>query len=145
MDASEDTCVWLDFVAINQHEGFAQNKADVQAFEDCLKQCTGGTLVVVDHKRCNPATRGWCLYEWDHTLLHHGPDGLHMRGMQPEELDSIVSSIDVNKAECVWPSDLELIRDNILKHHHSFSAFDTRLKLHLMLDPLSYKVGLAWG
>ncbi len=61
--ASDDTCVWLDFVAINQHEEFAQSNEDVLAFEACLKHCRGGTIVVVDQQRCNPATRGWCLYE----------------------------------------------------------------------------------
>jgi hypothetical protein len=62
-DAGDSVCVWLDFCAINQHDEFAQNKEDVNSFEACLKQCKGGTLVVVDVLRCNPATRGWCLYE----------------------------------------------------------------------------------
>lgn len=42
--------MWLDFVAINQHEDFAQTQEDVAALEWCLKQCTGGTLVVVDQQ-----------------------------------------------------------------------------------------------
>ena len=79
--ASEDTRVWIDCVAINQHgdTNVAQNKADVSAFEDVLQLCGGGTIVVVDMASgTNPASRGWCLYEWDHTLHFHGPDGLHM-------------------------------------------------------------------
>ena len=79
--ASEDTRVWIDCVAINQHDktNAAQNKADVSAFEDVLQLCGGGTIVVVDMASgTNPASRGWCLYEWDHTLHYHGPDGLHM-------------------------------------------------------------------
>ena len=78
--ASEETRVWIDCVAINQHgdTNAAQNKADVTAFSVVLEQCTGGTIVVVDMVRCNPATRSWCIYEWDHTLLYHGTDGLHM-------------------------------------------------------------------
>ncbi len=141
--ASDDTCVWLDFVAINQHEEFAQSSEDVMAFEACLKQCRGGTIVVVDQQRCNPATRGWCLFEWDHTLLHHGPDGLHMRGLETKDLDLIVDSIDVERTECVRAEDREMILGNIIRHHHSFAAFDVRLKLQLMLDPLSYKVCLG--
>ncbi len=63
IDASDETAVWLDFVAINQHDG-AENREDVRAFVQVIKQCKDGTLVVVDQQRCNPATRGWCLYEW---------------------------------------------------------------------------------
>ena len=79
--ASEDTRVWIDCIAINQHgdTNGAQNKADVSAFEDVLQLCGGGTIVVVDMgSGTNPASRGWCLYEWDYTLHYHGPDGLHM-------------------------------------------------------------------
>ena len=51
-------------VAINQHgdTNAAQNKADVRAFTSVLKQCSAGTIVVVDMARCNPATRSWCIY-----------------------------------------------------------------------------------
>jgi hypothetical protein len=78
--ASDNTCVWIDFVAINQHcaRNPEQNKADVAAFVDLLKACQGGTLVVIYMEKCNTATRGWCLFEWDHTLHLHGQDGLHM-------------------------------------------------------------------
>jgi hypothetical protein len=39
--ASDNTCVWIDFVAINQHRAGnpQQNKADVAAFVDVLKAC----------------------------------------------------------------------------------------------------------
>ncbi len=75
-------------------------------------------------------------------MLHHGPDGLHMHGLQPEDLDLIVDSINVEKTECVRAEDREMILGNIIRHHHSYAAFDVRLKLQLMLDPLSYKVGV---
>jgi hypothetical protein len=80
--ASDSTCVWIDFLAINQHSAGnpEQNKADVAAFEDVLKICEGGTLVVIDMEKCNTASRAWCLFEWDHTLHLHGQDGLHMHG-----------------------------------------------------------------
>ena len=29
-------------------------------------------------EKTNPATRAWCLYEWDHTLHYFNSDGLHM-------------------------------------------------------------------
>jgi hypothetical protein len=140
-DAADDICVWLDFVAINQHP-IAQNKEDVDSFAACLKACSGGTLVVVDHESCNPAKRGWCLFEWDFTLVFHGPDGLHMRGMRLEDMDIIVRCIKVEDAQCQCPEDLKMILGNILQHHHSFDAFDMQLKLQLVLDPLSYKVDI---
>jgi hypothetical protein len=44
-------------------DGSAQNKADVSAFEHVLKQCSGGTIVVVDiGSGTSPCTRAWCLY-----------------------------------------------------------------------------------
>ena len=40
-----------------------QNKADVSAFEYVLKQCRGGTIVVVDMgSGTSPCSRAWCLY-----------------------------------------------------------------------------------
>jgi hypothetical protein len=86
-------------------------------------------------------TLPWCL-RWDHTLLHHGPDGMHMRGMRSEDMDAIVPQITVENATCIKPENMEMIKGKILEHHHSYEAFDTRLKLHLMLDPLSYSVDM---
>ncbi|GAX78217.1 hypothetical protein CEUSTIGMA_g5659.t1 [Chlamydomonas eustigma] len=143
--ASEDTQVWIDFVAVNQHgeTNASQNRDDVSAFEDVLQLCHSGTIVVVDvASGCNPASRAWCLYEWDHTLLYHGPDGLHMQGMTTAELDKVVKGIDVDKAGCQYPDDTKMILENIRKHHGSTSSFNAALKLQLMLNPLSYKVDL---
>lgn len=74
--------VWVDCIAVNQHGG-SQNHSDTtsEAFESVVRACTGGTIVVVDmseSRDSNPAKRGWCIFEWDHTLLIHGHDGLHM-------------------------------------------------------------------
>ncbi|GAX72581.1 hypothetical protein CEUSTIGMA_g37.t1 [Chlamydomonas eustigma] len=144
MSASDTTCVWIDCVAINQHSDTnkAQNQADVAAFENVLKVCTGGTIVVIDMPRCNPATRSWCMYEWDHTLHYHGPDGLHMQGLESEHLAQIVEQIDVEMSQCWMPSDREMILQNIRTHHGSTSHFNDALRLQLMLKPLSYKVDL---
>ncbi len=51
--------IWIDFVAVNQHIETCpqQNQEDVMAFEQTLHGCKGGTIVVVDMQRCNPATR----------------------------------------------------------------------------------------
>ena len=68
-DADDSTRVWVDCFAVNQHgddavgHGHQQNKEDVGAFEDVVVASEGGTMVVVDI-RFNPATRGWCIYEW---------------------------------------------------------------------------------
>ena len=61
------------------------NAADVASFEATIQQCRGGTIVVVDGDMCNPGTRGWCLYEWDKTVLYYGLEGLFMAGMSPED------------------------------------------------------------
>ena len=141
-DAPDGTCVWIDVLAINQHKYTRPevNKADVAAFEHTLKICTAGTIVVFDKPTCNPATRGWCLFEWDHTVLFHGLDGLHLVGMSAEDRSSIVREIDVESAECYDPADKAMIMKKITEHHGSPAAFNAALKLQLLLSPLSYKV-----
>ena len=64
-EASRGTRVWIDCVAVNQHQDTNpdQNKEDVAAFEDVIKTTKAGTIVVVDSERCSPASRVWCLYE----------------------------------------------------------------------------------
>jgi len=61
------TFVWMDMWAVNQHrhteEARKQNLADVQAFDQVIEVCKAGTVVVVDAKRGNPASRLWCNYE----------------------------------------------------------------------------------
>ena len=91
-DASENTIVWLDCIGVNQHEdtNLAENKADVEAFEEVIKTSKGGTIVVVDFERCNPATRAWCLYEWDHSLHHHGQSGLNFVNIGKSQLASMI-------------------------------------------------------
>ena len=68
--ASEDTVIWLDFIALNQweeglgtEESERQAQIDQDAFKSVLRTCHEGTLVVADMARCNPASRVWCLYE----------------------------------------------------------------------------------
>jgi hypothetical protein len=62
-NASDDTLVWIDCFAVQQHRETMpdENAADVACFEDTIKQCNGGIIVVVDMAIINPALRGWCL------------------------------------------------------------------------------------
>ena len=70
---SSDTKFWLDVIAVNQHvdTNRTENETDVEAFEDVLKACSGGTLVVLDRsnlamwERYNPFKRIWCLSEFN--------------------------------------------------------------------------------
>ena len=81
-------------------------------------------------------------YDWDHTLLHHGRDGLHMTGMTSQDLGAIVKKINVDEAECWSEGDKAMILGKIREHHGSSDAFNAKLRLQLMLDPVSYKVDL---
>ena len=73
-----------------------------------------------------------CLYEWDHTLHFHGPDGLHMQvsvegarildlgqskcltasmqGMDTDALTAIVDRVDVMKAKCFKKEDHTMMK-----------------------------------
>jgi len=142
--ASHGTCVWIDCVAVNQHRDDRPevNMADVASFEDTIKVCTGGTIVVADVARCNPASRGWCVHEWDRTTFYHGSDGLIMAGMSSDDRKAIIAQVDVKKAECFDPDDLEMILSNLRANHGSAAAFDRAVKLQLLFNPLSYRVDL---
>ena len=142
--ASDDTAVWIDVIAVNQHRDLraAENSADVAAFSQVVEFCKAGTLVIVDMQRMNPAKRAWCLYEWDHTLRCHGPDGLHFHGLSLEDRSTIVGDIDIEKAECLHPGDKKMITRGVIEHHQSTTAFDNTLKLQLLLSPVSHKVDL---
>jgi hypothetical protein len=149
-DASEtNTFVWIDQFAVNQHrhtdQAKAQNEADVGAFKSVVQICSAGTIVVVDAKRCNPASRCWCVYEWAWTLIFHGPDGLHMVGMSPDDLQLIIDGIDVEAARCFDPdgSIKKMILGDVLQQSGTYQRFNNGLKLQLMLSPLSLKVDLG--
>ncbi|GFR41512.1 hypothetical protein Agub_g2207, partial [Astrephomene gubernaculifera] len=138
--ASEDTRVWVDIAAVNQHPTPFQ-QADVAAFKAVVRASSGGTLVVLDLTRCNPATRAWCVYEWAATLGAHGPDGLHM-AISAADRATLVSSLDVEAAECFVAADKEAILADVVAQHGSTAAFNDMLKLQLLLQPLSYRVDL---
>ncbi|GIL63108.1 hypothetical protein Vafri_17234 [Volvox africanus] len=139
--ADDGTRVWLDVLAVCQHESNPAHRTDIAAFADVVAACSGGTLVVMDLTRCNPATRAWCVFEWAHTLAAHGPDGLHM-ALAPLERAAVFADLDVERAECFRPADKEMIMTEVRRQHGSPEAFNAKLKLQLLLEPLSYSVDL---
>ena len=48
--------------------------------------------------------------------------------------------IQVEKADCEQDNDRKMILGNIERHHGSTSAFNSALKLQLLMKPLSYRV-----
>ncbi|KAK3262265.1 hypothetical protein CYMTET_28862, partial [Cymbomonas tetramitiformis] len=137
--ASDETRVWVDVFAVNQHRDalHQQNRQDVMAFEDVVEHCVG-TIVVVDIARMNPAMRAWCVYEWDATIWHHGIDGLQML-MSEEDRVEIVGSIDIEEAQCYHPADKTMILQRVREHHGDAATFNHMLKNNLLLTPLSYR------
>ena len=85
-----------------------------------------GLRLVVDLERCSPATRAWCLYEWDHTVFLHGLDALNLTGMSAEDRGAIVKSIDIGQSECEDPSDKVMILQNIIDHYGSLDKERTQ-------------------
>ncbi len=63
-----------------------------------------------------------------------------MTGLDSSQLQVIVNDIDVDKAECVVPTDKDMIIDNIQRHHGSTNVFNGALKQQLLLKPVSLKV-----
>ena len=58
------------------------------------------------------------------------------------ERKELIEKIDVANAECFMPKDKAMILEKVKSHHGSYEAFDKKLKLHLLLEPLSYKVDI---
>ena len=54
----------------------------------------------------------------------------------------MVQTIDVANAQAFDPQDKRKILEGVVHHHGSASAFDTSLKLQLLMDPTSYNVDL---
>lgn len=56
--------------------------------------------------------------------------------------DTVYSTLDVNTAECQFPADKDFIMGEVVKHHGSADMFNRKLRLQLLLEPLSYSVDL---
>jgi hypothetical protein len=137
--ASDDTCVWLDFVVLNQ---FARG-VDVDLLDSRIRACSGGTIVAMVLEPCHPAEGAWCMLEWDRTLACHGYEGLHVVVQRrPAQRAQLLSKIDVANAQCSSDEDKAAIMRKVEQQHGSAQAFDAALKLQLLLEPLSCKVDL---
>lgn len=55
----------------------------MSAFEHVVRACDGGTLVVIDMKRCNPASRAW--WDWGRGGGARGREG-GREGTRGEEI-----------------------------------------------------------
>ncbi|GIM15944.1 hypothetical protein Vretimale_18603, partial [Volvox reticuliferus] len=134
--------VWIDMLAVNQHEGTEERRLDLAAVQDVVRACSGGTIVITDLAAgVNPASRAWILYEWATTLATHGPDALHVQ-LDPYERSSIIGGLDIRQASCKNIADKAMIQAAIAASYGSAEAFNTQLRLQLLLQPLSYREDL---
>lgn len=69
----------------------------------------------------------------------HGPDGFHIR-LNPEDRLAVFNSIDVEKADCFKPEDKVTILSEVVQQYGTPQAFNNKLKLQIMLEPLSYRI-----
>lgn len=83
-------------------------------------------------------------HEFDHTF-RCGGDKLHL--VHPTytyaKLAEVFCTIDASKAHAFSPADTKRIQAEIIQQHGGLEAFSSKLKLRLLLDPLSYTTDLA--
>ncbi|GIL56284.1 hypothetical protein Vafri_11626 [Volvox africanus] len=134
--------VWIDLLAVNQHEGTEERRLDLAAVQDVVRACSGGTIAITDLAAgVNPASRAWILYEWATSLATHGLDALHIQ-LDPYERSSIIGGLDIRQASCKNVADKAMIQAAIAASYGSSEAFNTQLRLQLLLQPLSYREDL---
>jgi hypothetical protein len=73
----------------------------------------------------------------DHTRTGWLPHPAQRSG--PQTRKAAYDIIQVEKAECFKETDKQMILDRVVKLYGSHDNFDTLLKLHLRLQPLSYR------
>ena len=136
----EEVFVWLDVFAINQHDASGSDLDGGKTLEKTLR-LAAHTLVVLDRGAALPLTRLWCLFEIGSTP----PEKLHLltRGFAAAELCARFRALDVAAASCHDAADAPLffdsfIRGEIRRHHGSEAFFEQKLRLRLLLRPLSY-------
>ena len=81
-----------------------------------------------------------CRFEWNKTVKVHGPDGLHLIGLDAKARKEIVATMDISKASCQYQEDHDAILEDIARQSGSVEAFNDALRLQLLLQPDSYKV-----
>ena len=127
--------VWLDVFAICQH---APGR-DLHAGRALLRTINlAADTVMVLNMQALPLSRLWCLYELACTppakLRLLGPPGFG-----GDDLEGAVKALRVEAAGCSVESDRVTIHELILQRYESFDAFETTLRLRLLLKPTSYE------
>lgn len=138
--AADGTRVWFDFFAINQHDADGNER---QQFAEAIKGAWG-TLLCLDDS-ATPLARIWCLHELDHTL-RGGFDKLLLLhpGFTRWHLADTYHAIDAKHAKASSAEDVMRLEQDMVQAHGSMHAFAGKLKLTLLLEPLSYASDLAW-
>ena len=63
----------------------------------------------------------------------------------PQDMASVFKSINVTEAGAYKQSDKDKILEDIVAHHGSATAFDNKLKLLFLLEPLDTQAELEVG
>ncbi|KXZ56037.1 hypothetical protein GPECTOR_2g1589 [Gonium pectorale] len=133
--ALDSTKVWIDIAAVNQHPT-EQQQDDLANLRNAISK-SKATLMCLDVTGA-PLKRVWCLYECDNTITIHGPDRLSLLtpNFSVKDMASVFKSISVVDAGAYKQSDKDKILEDIIAHHGSTTAFDNKLKLLFLLEPL---------
>ncbi|GIL47581.1 hypothetical protein Vafri_4369 [Volvox africanus] len=139
--ALESTKVWIDIAAVNQHPS-DQQQDDLANLRNAIYK-SKATLMCLDVTGA-PLKRVWCLYECDNTITIHGPDRLVLLtpNFSVKDMASVFTSINVVDAGAYKQSDKDKILEDIIDHHGSYTAFDNKLKLLFLLEPLDMQADL---
>ncbi|KAG2452564.1 hypothetical protein HYH02_002801 [Chlamydomonas schloesseri] len=139
--ALDSTKVWIDIAAVNQHPN-EQQQDDLANLRNAIHK-SKATLMCLDVTGA-PLKRVWCLYECDNTITIHGPDRLVLLtpNFSVKDMASVFKSINVTEAGAYKQSDKEKILEDIVAHHGSTTAFDNKLKLLFLLEPLDTQAEL---
>ncbi|PNW74724.1 hypothetical protein CHLRE_12g512750v5 [Chlamydomonas reinhardtii] len=139
--ALDSTKVWIDIAAVNQHPT-EQQQDDLANLRNAIYK-SKATLMCLDVTGA-PLKRVWCLYECDNTITIHGPDRLVLLtpNFSVKDMASVFKSINVTEAGAYKQSDKDKILEDIVAHHGSATAFDNKLKLLFLLEPLDTQAEL---
>ena len=136
-----ETFLWVDVFAVDQHDAQVSDLDGGLTLEKTVA-LSAHTLVVLD-KSALPLSRLWCLYEIGSTP----PEKLQLltRGFAAAQVTANFLSLDVAEATC-WDREdgyyEEFIRSQIERVHGSEALFEQKLKLRLLLKPMSYEADL---
>ncbi len=60
--------------------------------------------------------------------------------LEPPQRSLVVKTLDVEEAQTQFPGDKAMILADVMGLHGSTAAFNHKLRLQLLLEPLSYRV-----